>query len=106
MQNGPVKLLDVVALLAARPQDGLAFGQVGTVVELHSPEAFEVEFLDSQGRTISLATLKRTEILAKERKAGAGRCGRNFETSSAWWRRIRRLCRRRGIHSQGGVTSL
>ena len=47
----------------ACPQDGLATGQVGTVVETHSPEAFDVEFLDSQGRTISLATLKRTEIL-------------------------------------------
>ncbi len=63
MQNGSVKLLDVVAVLEARPLDGLASGHVGTVVEMHSPEAFEVEFLDSQGRTISLATLKRTEIL-------------------------------------------
>jgi hypothetical protein len=63
MQNSPIKLLDVVALLEARPQDGLASGQVGTVVEIHSPEAFEVEFLDSQGRTISLATLQRSEIL-------------------------------------------
>ena len=63
MQNGPVKLLDVVALLEARPQDGLVSGQMGTVVEVHSPEAFEVEFLDSQGRTLALATLKRTDLL-------------------------------------------
>ena len=63
MQNGPVKLLDIVALLEARPHDGLASGQVGTVVEMHSLEAFEVEFLDTQGRTIALAILKRTEVL-------------------------------------------
>lgn len=64
MKNGPVKLLDVVALLEDRPQDGLASGQVGTVVEVHSTDGFEVEFLDSQGRTIALLTLKRSDFLA------------------------------------------
>ena len=64
MQNTPVKLLDVVALLEDRPQEGLLSGQVGTIVEVHSPDGFEVEFLDGQGRTIALATLKRAEFLA------------------------------------------
>ncbi len=63
MQNGTIKLFDVVALLEERPKDGLARGQVGTIVEVHSPEAFEVEFLDSQGRTIALVTVKRSELL-------------------------------------------
>jgi hypothetical protein len=63
VQNGMPKLLDVVALLEDRPQDGLASGQMGTIVEVHSPDAFEVEFLDSQGRTVALVTLKRSEVL-------------------------------------------
>ena len=63
MHNGTIKLFDVVALLEERPQDGLARGQVGTVVEVHSPEAFEAEFLDSQGRTIALVTVRRSELL-------------------------------------------
>jgi len=63
VQNGPVKLLDVVALLEDRPQDRLVSGQVGTIVEVHSPDGFEVEFLDSQGRTIGLVTLKRSDFL-------------------------------------------
>ena len=63
MQNDAVKLLDVVALLEDRPQDGLASGQVGTVVEVYPPDGFEVEFLDSEGHTISLLALKRSELL-------------------------------------------
>ncbi len=64
MQNTPVKLLDVVALLGDRPAEGLVAGQVGTVVEVLAPGVFEVEFLDSQGRTVGLAELKRAELLA------------------------------------------
>ena len=63
MKQRAVKLHDVVALLEERPQDGLASGQVGTVVELHSPEAFEVEFLDLSGRTIALVPLQRADVL-------------------------------------------
>jgi hypothetical protein len=69
VQNEPVKLLDVIALLQARPQNGLALGQVGTVVEVHSPDAFEVEFLDSQGRTIALVPVKRSEALLLRHEA-------------------------------------
>jgi len=63
MKPAAIKLHDVVALLEERPQDGLASGQVGTVVELHSPEAFEVEFLDLSGRTIALVPLQRADVL-------------------------------------------
>ena len=63
MRNTPIKLLDVVAVLEDKPDAGLVSGQVGTVVEVHSPEAFDVEFLDANGRTIALAELRRNELL-------------------------------------------
>jgi hypothetical protein len=44
------RLLDVVALLADAPQQGLVRGQVGTVVELLNG-ACEVEFSDDDGKT-------------------------------------------------------
>ncbi len=63
MQPEPIKLLDVVALLADKPEEGLVSGHVGTVVEVFSPDVFEVEFLDRTGHTFALAELKRSEIL-------------------------------------------
>ena len=63
MQTTQVKLLDVVALLEDKPTEGLAAGQVGTVVELLAPGVFEVEFLNSGGRTVALSELKRSEFL-------------------------------------------
>ena len=63
VQSTPVKLLDVVALLEDKPELGLLSGQVGTVVEVLAPNAFEVEFLDSTGRTIGLTELNRDELL-------------------------------------------
>ena len=63
MQNTPVKQLDVVALLEDKPAEKLVAGQVGTVVEVLAPGVFEVEFLVSNGKTVALAELKRTELL-------------------------------------------
>lgn len=63
MRNEPVKLLDVVALLVDKPADGLVSGHVGTVVEVFSPNGFEVEFLDPGGRTFALTEIKRDELL-------------------------------------------
>ena len=63
MQTTPVKLLDVVALLVDKPQERLVAGQVGTVVEVLAPNAYEVEFLDSKGRTIAVTELDRAELL-------------------------------------------
>ena len=63
MRNEPVKLLDVVALLVDKPADGLVSGHVGTVVEVFSPDDFEVEFLDPGGRTFALTEIKRDELL-------------------------------------------
>ena len=64
MQTTPVKLHDVVALLEDQPAEGLMAGQVGTVVDVHAPGVFEVEFLDAEGRTIALAEFKREQLLA------------------------------------------
>lgn len=63
MQTTPVKLLDVVALLEDKPTEGLVAGQVGTVVELLAAGECEVEFLNSEGKTVALSELKRSEFL-------------------------------------------
>ena len=63
MQATPAKLLDVVALLVDKPEEGPVVGQVGTVVEVLAPDVYEIEFLDSKGETIALTELKRSEVL-------------------------------------------
>lgn len=63
MQNRPLKLLDVVALLVDKPEERLVTGQVGTVVELLNPDVYEVAFLDSKGHTIAVTELKRADLL-------------------------------------------
>jgi hypothetical protein len=63
MQKTPLKLFDVVALLVDKPEEQLVTGQVGTVVELLAPDVYEVEFLDSKGRTIAVTELKRADLL-------------------------------------------
>jgi len=63
MPQTPLKTLDVVALLVDKPEEQLVTGQVGTVVELLAPDVYEVEFLDSKGRTIAIMELKRADLL-------------------------------------------
>jgi hypothetical protein len=63
MESRPIQLLDSVALLQAAPSDSLAAGQVGAVVEVYSPDEFEVEFVDLHGRTLGLRTCHRRELL-------------------------------------------
>ncbi len=71
MQNTPVKLFDIVALPEDRPAGGLAAGQVGTVLEVFTPNVFEVEFLDANGRTTVLTEFKRKELLVLRHEAVA-----------------------------------
>ena len=71
MQTTPVKLLDVVALLEDKPDQGLVAGQVGTVVEVFEGGVFEVEFLDSEGRTAALTELRREDLLVLKHEANA-----------------------------------
>jgi hypothetical protein len=55
--------LDVVALLADIPEQGLARGQVGTIVEQLDAETVLVEFGDDQGRAYALAPCARHQLL-------------------------------------------
>ena len=61
--NASVKLLDVVALTENIPERGLARGQVGTVVEIYGPDAYEVEFCDDDGRTYALLSLHANQLM-------------------------------------------
>jgi hypothetical protein len=58
-----MKLLDTVALLENVPDLSLYRGQVGTIVEVYEPEVFEVEFVDIQGHTYALETLKSQQLI-------------------------------------------
>ncbi|HZZ42770.1 MAG TPA: DUF4926 domain-containing protein [Tepidisphaeraceae bacterium] len=59
----PIQELDLVALICDLPSEHLTAGQVGTVVHVHTPEAFEVEFVDNDGQTYALATLRSNQLL-------------------------------------------
>lgn len=56
-------MLDVVALLADRADEGLARGQVGTVVESLGDNAVLVEFSDDDGRAYAVVSCARPELL-------------------------------------------
>jgi hypothetical protein len=60
--NGPSPL-DVVALLSDRPDERLARGQVGTVVESLDDATVLVEFSDDRGRAYAIASCPRAELL-------------------------------------------
>jgi len=49
--------LDVVVLNNDQPAYGLKRGDLGTVVEVYSPNEIEVEFVTASGRTQALVTL-------------------------------------------------
>jgi hypothetical protein len=61
--NRHPRLLDVVALLDERPAEGLARGQVGTVVETLDEDNVLVEFSDDEGRAYAVTPCSRTELL-------------------------------------------
>jgi len=58
-----VKMLDVVALTEDVPERKLTRGQVGTVVEVLAPDAYEVEFTDNDGRTYAELAVKEDKLL-------------------------------------------
>jgi len=58
-----LELLAEVALLRDLPERGLVRGQVGTVVEILSPAAVEVEFADNEGRTYATAALAAEDLV-------------------------------------------
>ena len=56
------KLLDTVVLKRDVPEIGLRLGDLGAIVELHSADAFEVEFVAASGRTQALITLHAEDV--------------------------------------------
>jgi hypothetical protein len=56
------KLLDTVALTHDIPSAGLRRGDLGAIVELHEPDAMEVEFVAASGRTQALLTLEASDV--------------------------------------------
>jgi hypothetical protein len=58
-----IKELDAIALTSDLPDHGLKRGDVGAVVLVHGVgDAFEVEFIDYEGRTVALLTLERSQV--------------------------------------------
>ena len=57
-------ILDVVVLTEDIPEDRLFAGMSGAVVDVYTEpiEAYEVEFCDSQGRTLALRALLPSQL--------------------------------------------
>ena len=55
-------VLDTVVLTRDLAQAGLRRGDLGAIVEVHGPNAFEVEFVAASGRTQALVTLTANDI--------------------------------------------
>lgn len=59
-----IKLFDTVALLEDLPEENLWRGQVGAIVEVYNDgEAFEVEFVDTNGQTYGLLALRPEQVM-------------------------------------------
>jgi hypothetical protein len=56
------QLLDTIVLDRDVPEHGLRKGDLGAIVEVHEPDAFEVEFVTASGRTAALLTLNARDI--------------------------------------------
>ncbi len=62
-KNHLPSVLDVVALLADRPKDRLARGQVGTVVELLKSDTVLVEFSDDNGKAYAIVPCAASDLI-------------------------------------------
>jgi len=60
----PIKELDTVALTEDLPAHGLKAGDLGAVVALYSPDAYEVEFVTASGKTQAVVTISESKIRA------------------------------------------
>ena len=54
--------LEVVVLNEDLPSHGLKRGDLGTIIEVYSPDAVEVEFVTASGRTQALVALPPSAI--------------------------------------------
>jgi len=58
---------DLVVLTRANREHGLESGDVGTIVHCYSDqEAFEVEFVSAEGRTIAVLSLTKSAVRPME----------------------------------------
>jgi len=58
-----IKEHDRVVLLKDVPEEGLKAGDVGTIVHVYrNGEAFEVEFMTLDGRTVAIVTLPALDV--------------------------------------------
>jgi predicted RNase H-like HicB family nuclease len=53
----------VVALLEDSPQHGLVRGQAGTIVDVWTPDIYEVEFCDLQGKAYAHVALRAEQMM-------------------------------------------
>ena len=54
--------LDSVVLERDLPEHGLRKGDLGTVVQIYSPDSFEIEFVRASGNTQALIRLTRADV--------------------------------------------
>ena len=57
-----IRELDTIVLERDLPEHGLRKGDLGGVVQVYSPDSFEVEFVRASGNTHALVRLSRTDI--------------------------------------------
>ncbi|HEX9936677.1 MAG TPA: DUF4926 domain-containing protein [Longimicrobium sp.] len=58
----PFRELDSVVLVRDLPEAGLCAGDLGAVVHVHAPDAFDVEFVAASGRMVALRTLSPEDV--------------------------------------------
>lgn len=58
----PFRELDSVVLVRDLPEAGLCAGDLGAIVHVHAPDAFEVEFVAASGRMVALRTLSPDDV--------------------------------------------
>lgn len=61
-------LFAVVALTEDLPSLGLSRGQMGTVIEKLSPDAYEVEFSGENGETYATAAIEGSKLMRLHRE--------------------------------------
>jgi hypothetical protein len=66
-----IELFDSVAVWEDLPEVGLSAGEVGAVVEILSPDAFGVEFVDQSGQTYGLHKLRRSQVVPLHQRGRA-----------------------------------
>jgi hypothetical protein len=57
-----IRELDTVVLERDMPEHGLRRGDLGAVVQVYSPDSFEVEFVRISGTTQALVQLTRSDL--------------------------------------------